>query len=381
MSRSRWQGSSLLGEADLVVIGAGICGVSAALWAERRGLSVAVLERDTVAFGASGRNAGFLMRGASDNYAATIGMWGRERARTVWRWTEDNLKLLLEEGIDSLKGFRRVPSTLVAVEEVELEQLRASRELLSEDGFEVGWMDTGDDSLWASGLALGALVNPNDASCDPYELVSHLRSKLVGPVAEGQRVVGIEPAGDRLRLVTSGGHWLAERVLVCVNAAARELFPGVGRLIEPNRGQLIAFDGRGLRLDASYYINHGHEYVRQAVDGAVLVGGMRWRDEVGERTALVETSPAIQENLEIFAEKLFGRRPAVLNRWAGTMGFTPDELPVVGPLKGAWDASQVYFCGGFTGHGMSKSFLTARAAVDEMLGGAATPFPLGRFDI
>ena len=49
-----------LGQFDLAIVGAGICGLAHALAATRRGLRVAVIERDAQANGASIRNFGFV---------------------------------------------------------------------------------------------------------------------------------------------------------------------------------------------------------------------------------------------------------------------------------------------------------------------------------
>jgi len=62
-------------------------------------------------------------------------------------------------------------------------------------------------------------------------------------------------------------------------------------------------------------------------------------------------------------------------RWAGTMGFSPDGLPLIGPVGGA---SSPWFCGGFTGHGMSMGYQAAHEAVDAMLEGREPMFSIDR---
>src|SRR4051812_27939179 len=126
---------------DAIVVGAGIAGVSAALVLQRRGLDVVVLDRQTVASGASSRAAGFLMRGAAENYALAVDHYGRELARTLWRWTEENLEGLRGEGVESLPSYRRIPSCLVATGPEELAELKRSVTLLREDGFAVEWIE------------------------------------------------------------------------------------------------------------------------------------------------------------------------------------------------------------------------------------------------
>ncbi|MCR9077355.1 MAG: FAD-dependent oxidoreductase, partial [bacterium] len=56
-------------QCDVAIIGAGITGLSAAIELESRGIRCIVLEADYAGSKASGRNAGYLIRGAAENYA------------------------------------------------------------------------------------------------------------------------------------------------------------------------------------------------------------------------------------------------------------------------------------------------------------------------
>lgn len=356
--------------------------MSAALALSRRGLRTAVVERGAVGSGASTRNAGFLMRGAAENYEAAIGLYGRELARLVWRWTEENLAGLRAEGIGALPSYRAVPSCLLALEEEELAELTRSQDLMREDGFRVGWMSSGEDAVWRHGRPLGGLVNPDDASINPADLMRLLASN-VGPIFEHQEVFAVEPGARAVTLRTAEMSLSAPRVLFCTNAYAPLLFPGMADLVKPRRGQMLAIRAPGLRLDCSYYANHGYEYFRQTSDGSVVVGGCRraFADvEVGYEDT---TTPAVQSALERFARERLGLKAGayeIVARWSGTMGFSPDGLPLMGPIPdlAGEREGRVWFCGGFTGHGMSMGFRAAHAAVAAMIDGGDNPLPLAR---
>lgn len=378
-------------EREVVIVGAGICGVSAALHLQRRGVPYAVVERHTIGSGASQRNAGFLMRGAADNYAAAAGEHGRERARLLWRWTEENLVGLREAGIERLGSYRAVPSCLLALTPKELGELRASRAMLEEDGFRVGWIERGEDSIWRSNEAgaMAGLLNPGDASVNPYELMAMLAGKLSEPVIESQESCEIIRATAKdggVVVRTSDALLNCRRVLVCTNAYGPLLLPQLSGLVTPRRGQVIALKAAGARLDYSYYAHHGSEYLRQTPDGTIVVGGCRTYHADREVGYDDVTTEYVQRDIEGFARRMLGADFEVTARWAGTMGFTPDGLPLIGPVPpggGAvgdeWPQGSVWFCGGFTGHGMSMAHRTSRAAVEAMLDGAANPFPLSRF--
>jgi glycine/D-amino acid oxidase-like deaminating enzyme len=366
--------------------------VSAALEAERQGMRALVVERNHVASGASGRNAGFLMRGMAENYAVAIEQYGRDRARAAWRLSEDNLKDLMTLGAGELRSFQKTPSVLLAIDEREEKQLRESLDLLRDDGFDALWVNDGADAAWTSGIARGGLVNPHDGAVNPVELLSWLSGKLHEPVREGVEVASVEARENSVLVRTSAGDVEAQRVLFCTNAYVGEMLPSMREVVRPRRGQMLSIRLKGddgaswKRLDASYYLNFGHEYVRQTFDGSVVLGGYRWKQAERETGFEDYPPPDLQSELESLAKALFcdeGESGSdafeVAARWSGVMGFSPDGMPLVGPVREPWnDAQRVWFCGGFTGHGMSLGHRTATLVVRAMVEKAENPFPMSR---
>lgn len=420
----------------MCIIGAGICGVSAALALQKRNESFVILERHALASGASSRNAGFLMRGAACHYAEAIDLYGRASARDLWRFTEANLEGLRSEGCESLPSYRRVPSMLLALNAgssgepwepdapyaaANRASLERSLKLMREDGLDVGWIvprEAGapNDNAWKSGRVACGLVNPGDASINSYELMRMLAGKLrahpsvarqlSSPILENQEVFEIrdeaesslhnstahkppfpnplpQGGGSGKVLVRTADFTIrCERALVATNAYTSLLFPEFENLVKPRRGQMIGLAANGRTLAASYYANDGSEYFRQAADGTIVVGGCRTYfadEEVGFED---RTSPHVQNALESFARAMLGydkHEPLpITSRWAGTMGFSPDGLPLIGPIA---PNSPIWFCGGFTGHGMSMGYKAAHEAVDAMLSGREPIFSLSRIAV
>ncbi len=351
----------------LVVVGGGVVGVSAAVEAHRLGLDVLLLERHRLAWGASGRNAGYLMRGMAENYAAARATLGVERARAVWRWSEENLESLRSLGVAGTDGFADRPSCLVAIEEGEAEQLARAHAALVEDGFDAALIERGArvDTLWARAEPLLGLVNPGDAVCHPVRLVERLAAELPGDrVRTGIGVGSVEPLGDGFRLRTTAGAFEAERVMVCTNAHAAELVPGLAGVVVPRRGQMLAARASGVTLEYAYYLNNGDEYIRMGADGEILMGGARAHEPAGEAGEHGGTADAVQRELEGWVRRLATDAFDVTHRWSGTMGFAPGGLPVVGPVGAE---PKLWVAAGFTGHGMSLGHITARRAVEAMM--------------
>ena len=357
-------------DVDAAVVGGGVCGLSAALHLIRRGCSVAVLERHLPGAGASSRNAGFLMRGLAENYRVARDALGPDTARSVWRWSEENLRGLQSEGVSTLGSYRPTASCLLALEQDEADELVESAALLKDDGFGVLLTESGGDGIWSSGLPICGLVNPGDATVNPAELVGLLAAKLGPSVLAGQEAHAIEPTGaerdGRCAVRTATMIVRARRVLVCTNAYAGLVWPQLAPLVLPNRGQMLALRADGVRLDYAYYANRGHEYIRQTPEGTIVVGGCRGPHADNERTLDDRTTPAVQESIEAFARLILDKPVEIIARWAGTMGFSPDGMPLVGPID---QDGSVWFCGGFTGHGMSLAYRTSAGAVAAMLDG------------
>ena len=382
MSVSHWKRSpkpTTESISDTVVIGAGITGLAAAYELASLGQRVTILERHTVGSGASSRNAGFLMRGLAECYAHAAKDLGRDTAKLVWRWSEENLALLKERyNIESLASYQARPSSIVAMSPGEAEELRESAALLTADGFDCHLETTGDDTLWRNLKPEVALINPNDAAINPWGLVCTMRDTLLRTfpdrvsLIENTEVTGFSDSGDAVLAATA--IYPCQSVLVCTNAWASELLPDLGSSIKPNRGQMLALRADNAKLDASYYLNRGSEYIRQAADGSIILGGMRTLRETEEQTSSDATTEALQSALDEYARKVLQTDFKVIARWAGTMGFSPTGLPII--AKATEHPGNVWLCAGLTGHGMSLGARSANAAVECMQTSEPSPFPV-----
>jgi gamma-glutamylputrescine oxidase len=335
---------------EVLVVGGGITGVSLLRRLAERGVKAALVERSRLAFGASGRNAGFLLEGTAANYAEAVRLHGREVAREVWQVTAENHRRLAE-ALDGRAGYHRGGSRTLAASAAEEAQLTESIELMSEDG-------------WPVTLASRSIVNPRDGELFPAEAVGALAADCPpGSIFEEVEVTDLE----QLPIA-------ADEVILATNAFTGQLVEGVP--IAPIRAQMLATAPFGTRVaERPTYSDHGYQYWRQLPTGEVLAGGYRDRAAAEEVGYDLATTATIQGLLERHLARL-GVTAPVTHRWAGTMGFTPDALPLVGRLRPG-----VSICAGYTGHGMAFAHLCARLLVDNLLGGPPPPRWLdpGRF--
>lgn len=360
-------------QTDVVIVGAGIAGIAAALHLQQRNIQHLVVERHQPGAGASTRNAGFLMRGAADNYAFACDTLGHDRTRLLWQWTEENLALLRAWGIDSIPSYRAIPSCLVALDDREADELTRSARLLRDDGFDTDIIRAHTDVIWQHPRTRLALINPYDATINPRHLVDALAARIDPPILSDSPVFAIDLDNpDHILAHTARATIHASRILICTNAWTAQLLPDYASRIVPNRGQMLALHAPDTpSLSYAYYLNRGGEYIRRPDASTITVGGWRRHFQDQERTLTDETADNLQQGLEQFAFEMLGARFPVTARWCGHMAFTHDGIPIVEPLP---HNPRAVVCSGFTGHGMSLGARTARAAVDLVLD--ETPFPL-----
>jgi glycine/D-amino acid oxidase-like deaminating enzyme len=336
-------------KADVLVIGGGIAGTSLMWHLAKRRIDGVLVERHHIAWGASGRNAGFLLAGIASSYAEAVRAYGREKAREVWELTSENHDRMIEAVRGHEFRYRRLGSANLPDSDEERALLIESEQLLQEDGFQARWDGT-------------RLVNPGDGEVDPAALVAALaRQAKPGAIREGVNVTGLRSHRHAVTVTAGDEACEAGVVILATNAYTPELVPEVK--IQPTRAQMLATAPESKELvDLPVYSHFGYRYWRQLASGEVLVGG--WRDTTPEteKTDEAEPTDAVQEHLERAAREL-GAKGDITHRWAGTMGFTESGLPFAGPLE---RMPHVHLCAGFTGHGMGFAFITAKQVVDKL---------------
>src|SRR5579871_3605184 len=107
---------------EVLVVGGGITGVSLLRRLGELGVRAALVERTRLAYGASGRNAGFLLEGTAANYAEAVRLHGRELAGAIWAYTGENHRRLAES-LGGRAGYRRGGSRTLAASVEEARQL------------------------------------------------------------------------------------------------------------------------------------------------------------------------------------------------------------------------------------------------------------------
>ena len=333
----------------MLIIGGGIAGTSLLWHLAQHRIDAVLVERHHIAWGASGRNAGFLLAGVASSYAEAIKKYGREKAREVWEITNENHDRMIEAARGQDVGHRRLGSAVLPASDAERALLVESEQLLHEDGFEARWDGT-------------RLVNPRDGEVDPSAMVAALaRQARGGAIRERVDVVALDARRHGVIVTAGDVQCEAGVVILATNGYTAQLVPTVE--IQPTRAQMVATAPDSYPIaDVPVYSNFGYRYWRQLATREVLLGGWRDTSLEAEKTYDDEPTEEIQQQLDRALTSL-GVTAEVTHRWAGTMGFTESGLPLAGPLDGM---PNTYICAGFTGHGMGFAFMTAKQVAESI---------------
>ena len=333
------------------MVGGGVTGCSCALTLAERGVRVRLFEAREIAGGASGRNGGFALRGATPPYDEACRLLGAEHARLVLELTERSL-----DRLEALAGdaFRRVGSLRLAFDEAERDALRSEHDALRQDGFAVEWVENLTPPL--DRLYLGAIHHPTDGALQPARWVRRLAAHAAAAgadVREGEAVLV-----DALD---------ADVVVVAADGFSARLLPELAGLVRATRGQVLVTEPLpDLLYGRPHYARGGYDYWHQSPEGRLVLGGSRDVSPDAEETDVEVTTAVVQGRLDALLAELVGCSPRVTHRWAGIWGTTPDLEPLVGPVPGR---AGVWVAGGYSGHGnvlgLACGDLVARAILGE----------------
>jgi glycine/D-amino acid oxidase-like deaminating enzyme len=359
-------------EVEACVIGAGVGGLSCARRLAGHGIEALVLERDMVAGGASGRNGGFLIAGLAPFHNDAIELWGRDYARRVYARTlavqEEMYVLAAELGVGD--AVRRVGSLRVSASEEEAEHVRRHTKALTEDGFPAQLLERDELPPALQGSAWNACLTDHDGSVHPARWTRALAAD-----AERAGVRICERSGVRApiegSLILEGATVRARHVIVAADGALPRLVPAYEGRVRARRLHMVATEPLPERIvDQLVYARWGYEYFQQRPDGRIMAGGFGDVDGDASYTDRAEGDPRIWDRIERYLREEIGVDARVTHRWTGTVGYSRDRRPFVGPVPGR---PGLWVAGGYSGTGNVPGFLAGQELADMIAGHAGEP--------
>ena len=357
---------------DVAIVGGGYTGVSAARALARRGVDVTVLERETLGWGASTRNGGFVLPGFKLGAGPLLRRFGAERARALYEASRESVRflerLLKEERIDC--EYRQCGHVSLALTPSHYRDLAVARDLLARVfGHEATLVprerlreEIGSDTY------CGGLLDPGAGSLHPAQYFWGLASaarRAGARLLEHADVRSLERAPEGFTLATNRGSLRARDVVIATNGYSGPVHPALRRRVVPVGSYIIATAPLDARLAAELIprdrvlsdTKNLLYYFRLSKDRRMVFGG---------RVAFTPTPP--EESARRLAEGMTTvfsqlRGMPVEYHWSGNVAMTVDFLPHAGQRDG------VHFAMGYCGHGVAMAtYLGAR--VGDTLSGA-----------
>jgi gamma-glutamylputrescine oxidase len=369
-------------EADACVIGAGVGGLSCARRLAGHGLDTVVLERDTAAGGASGRNGGFLIAGLAPFHNEAVELYGRDYASRIYARTlavqEEMYALAAELGVSD--SVRRVGSLRVSVSEEEAEHVRGHVEALRADGFPGELVRREELPPALRGYAHNACLTGHDGALHPARWIRAVAGEAERAgvrIHEGSAVEAPVNAPGEGPVKTPDGSVRARHVIVAADGALPALVPAYAGRVRARRLHMVGTAPLSERVvDTLVYARWGYEYFQQLRDGRILAGGFSDLDGEESYTDRGDGSPRVWERIERYLREDIGVHAPITHRWTGTVGYSEDRRPFVGPVPAR---PGLFVAGGYSGTGNVPGFLAGRQVADMVAGEAVEPlFPADR---
>lgn len=331
--------------ADVCVVGLGGTGLAAVHELLALGARVAGVDAGIVAGGAAGRNGGFLIAGLAEFHHDAVVRFGRSRATALYRLTIEEIRRMASE----TPGAARLTGSLrIAASDEELDDCRTQLAAMQADALPAEWYDGAEGQ--------GLLV-PTDGV---YQPMHRCRALAREAMARGARLfehsAAIAITGTEV--ATARGRVRCGAVVIAVDGALPRVVPELQDRVRTARLQMLATaPTTALRLTRPVYSRFGYDYWQQLADGCLVFGGFRDAREAEEWTEDATPSVAIQELQERYVRDRLGVREPITHRWAASVSFSANGLPVLEEVRpGVWAT------GAYGGTGNVVGAICGRAA-------------------
>ncbi len=357
--------SSLPSRVDVVVVGAGFTGLSAARTLAKRGAKVAVLEAQTVGWGASSRNGGMVLTGLKLGVNKLVSMFGSERAQRMYAASLESIdcveEIIREEGIDC--DFSRSGHLEVACKQKHFDDYARQAEVIAREfNHQLRVVQRNElNAEIGSAVYFGGMVDEVSAGLNPARYVSGFGSAAIKAGAEVCERCSLQAIQRQFSEGEAGWYITTSRGSLW----ARELFIGTsgytGRATRALQKKIIPIGSfiittevlpEKLALELSprnrmiYDSKHYLYYYRLTPDRRMLFGG---------RAAFFpENDQTVRRSAEILRRGMIDVYPQLRDAkveyvWGGTLDFAFDILPHAGQIDG------IYYALGYAGHGVAMA--------------------------
>jgi gamma-glutamylputrescine oxidase len=353
-------------KADVCVIGGGLAGLTAALELSRRKKKVILLEAKRLAWGASGRNGGFVSNGFAEGIENIRKRVGLDAARALYSLSRHGTEYVRREIAAGDPTLKMGEGWIVALRHRDNGDLKSYRDMMARDydeDFQFLALGQTREKL-NSARYFESIYNPRALHFHPlrYSLMLARKAEESGAsLHENTQALSVQKQGSEWSVRTADGEVITQHVVHCVSSLDRNIHKASGRAVVPVATYVAVTDPLNqdaVRTSAAVAdTRRAGNYYRLIDEGRLLWGG-RITTQVSEPSRLAQQMK--KDMLSTYPQL---GNPRIDYSWAGLMGYALHKMPLIGRDRhGQW------FATAFGGHGMNTTAmagqLLARAIAD-----------------
>lgn len=353
--------------ADVVIIGGGVMGMSAAYHLATRGARVTVLEAEQLfGTGSTALNAG----GFRHQFSTAVNI----------ELSKLSLELLgrFEEEFEQAVAYNPCGYLFLLDSESDIAEFKKNVKLQHAHGVMTQWLAPAEIATLAPQVNLDGILAgtfyERDGLVDPNGVLQgYVRgaSRAGATLRSGVRVTGARAKGGVIEaLQTTAGEVSGGTFLLAAGPWSGDVGRAIGADVPvvPVRRQIaVTAPIPGLTKKFPFVIDFSQSLYFHYEGGAILTGMSNNNEPPGYNTAVDEAWR--ERHVEAAMQRLppLGES-GIAHEWAGLYEVTPDHQPIIGRLP---HLENLFACTGFSGHGLMHGPSAGLAVAEEILDGAA----------
>lgn len=357
-SSSAWPSLAVKKSAKVCIIGGGFAGINTALGLVERGVKDVILcEAKQLAFGASGRNGGFVFAGFSRGPESLLKDLGPQAAKQLYMGTVDAVNLIRHRIIKYQIECQHTDAGVYWTNWFRDQSILRNFQKLLSESFDTEWDFVPQSelkNLIHTDRYKDALYEKNSLHFHPlnYALGIARAAEVMGvAIFENTPAINLKKNGNGWLVTTPEGEIEAEQVVLACGGYLANLYPKIDSSVLPIATYVMVTEPLGHRMQeilqtqaAIYDTRFAFDYYRPLPDSRLLWGG---------RISVLDRSPdAVKKLLRRDLLKVFPQLDDVNIdfAWSGLMSYARHEMPQITEIeKGLW-------CGqAFGGHGVAPT--------------------------
>jgi glycine/D-amino acid oxidase-like deaminating enzyme len=337
---SFWETQTYLKNNDLIVVGSGIVGLSAAIsYKEKyKNSKVVVLERGILPYGASTKNAGFACFGSVSELQSDI---KNSDENIVWQTVEMRVK-----GLELLRkrlGDKNIDYKQYGGYELfdSIEKFDKCADSISYFNKQIKKITKNNNTYSIENKKIkqfnfktieGLILNKKEGQINTGLMMKHLIELAISKgivILNSIQVKMIDDIKTGVKVKTNIGEIESKQLIIATNGFANELLKI--KDLKPARAQvLVTKPIEGLNLKGTFHYDEGYYYFRN-IGKRVLFGGGRNLDFKTETSSEFELNSKIQKHLDHLLKTVILPNTSyeVEQRWCGIMGVGSEKKPII----------------------------------------------------